>query len=223
MAEQYEDDARPISAFAASQGASFYDHDFLEVQFDPSFASVDDVLAGLSFSSSFADAVRAAVPAFDFNGAIALFSDEIAAPVSFENADVHLTYVGRFECDPNATSTGFKDTLDSIFIHLLGGVQVEFEGAMTDCVEVDGRGLMIGRANPYARSLDISSLVPEVADNQLRIAQYHEMWELRDFGNNGLSRLGKSSFDNERSLPWPGITFSVGPLEFLWSDSPTRD
>jgi hypothetical protein len=46
------------------------------------------------------------------------------------------------------------------------------------------------------------------------------IWELRDFGNNGLSRLAMDSFDNERSMPWPGIKFSVGKLEFLWSDQP---
>jgi hypothetical protein len=46
------------------------------------------------------------------------------------------------------------------------------------------------------------------------------IWELRDFGNNGLSRLAMDSFDNERSMPWPGIKFSVGELEFLWSDQP---
>lgn len=219
--ESYEVEDAPISPFAVSQGESFYDHDFLETQFNPEFATIDDVLKGVSFSESFADEVRAKVDEFDFNLSVASFSEDFSNPVSVHSEFLSLTYIGRFNYDPKAMPVGNYDHLGHIYIHILGDQKVDFEGQPTDCIRVDAKGLMIGKVNPYARSLDISGLVPEVDMNQLRISMNAEgIWELRDFGNNGLSRLGLDSFDDERSMPWPGIKFSVGSLDFLWSDEP---
>ena len=221
FAESYDDDDGPISPFAESQGETFYDHDFLEVQFNEKFGSVDDALTGMSYSGSFADAVRAKVESFDFNLSVASFSEDFSNPVSVHTENLSLTYIGRFEYDLKASPVGNYDHLGHIYLHILGDVKLEFEGEMTDCIRVDAMGLMIGKVNPYARSLDISGVVPEVDTNQLRISVNAEgIWELRDFGNNGLSRLGLDSFDDERSMPWPGIKFSVGALEFEWSDGP---
>ncbi len=221
FAESYADDDGPISPFAASQGETFYDHDFLEVQFNEKFESVDDALKGMSYSGSFADEVRAKVESFNFNLSVASFSEDFSNPVSVQAENLSLTYIGRLEYDLKASPVGNYDHLGQIYIHVLGGAKLEFEGEPTDCIRVDAKGLMIGRVNPYARSLDISGLVPEVDVNQIRISVNAEgIWELRDFGNNGLSRLGLDSFDDERSMPWPGIKFSVGALEFEWSDGP---
>lgn len=221
MKEQYKDDSKPISAFGASQGESFYDHDFLESEFCGEGMTIKDAFYAVSYCSSFIDQVVEKVDNTPFNFFIAFFADDFSHPKSAVAEGIELTYLGRFDFDPNATvGTG---PLGSIFIHILGGRKLLFEEAETDCIEVDLRGLMIGRENPYARMLNVSEIVPDVADNQLRISMSPEgMWELRDFGNNGLSRLGMDSFDNERAAPWPGITFSVGEIEFLWSDSPKR-
>lgn len=219
--ERYGDDSAPISAFAASQGEKFYDHDFLEAQFEPKFKSIDDVLKTVSFSASFADEVCEKVLEFDFNVSVAFFGDDFSDPRSIEVDGIKLAYIGRFQYDRKSSPVGDYDHLGHVYIHVQGGQKLDFEGEQTDCIRVDAYGLMIGRTNPYGRSLDISSIVPDVADCQLRISVNAEgIWELRDFGNNGLSRLGLDSFDGERSMPWPGIKFSVGALEFEWSDGP---
>lgn len=219
LKEQYKDDNQPISPFAASQGETFYDHDFLETEFCGEGMSVSDSLYSVSYGSSFAGQVAEAAGDVRFNFFILSYSEDFSAPKSAQSDGIELTYIGRFEFDPAAIVD--PESKDVIYIHILNGQKLMFESELTDCIKVDMRGLMIGRENPYARMLDISSVVPNVADNQLRISMANEgYWELRDFGNNGLSRLGAESFDNEKAAPWPGVKFSVGEQEFLWSDSP---
>ncbi len=219
--ETYGEDDAPISAFAASQGETFYDHDFVDRVRAEAFMSLDEAFNGLSYGSSFIEDVWAKIGEFDYNMVVSCYSDDFSAPRSANADGIELEYIGRFAYDKTAGPVGNYDHLGHIYIHILGDVKLEFEGELTDCIRVDAMGLMIGKVNPWARSLDISTLVPEVDTNQLRISVNSEgIWELRDFGNNGLSRLGMDSFENERSMPWPGLTFSVGPLEFLWSDQP---
>lgn len=219
--ESYGEGDEPTSPFAASQGVTFYDHDFIDRVRADAFSSLDDAFSGLSYGSSFIEEVRAKLGEFDYNLVVACYSDDFSAPRSASGEGIELEYVGRFAFDKSAGPVGNYDHLGHIYIHILGDVKLEFEGEMTDCIRVNAMGLMIGKVNPYGRSLDISGVVPEVDTNQLRISVNAEgIWELRDFGNNGLSRLGLDSFDNERSMPWPGIKFSVGALEFLWSDGP---
>jgi hypothetical protein len=221
FAESYGDDDGPISPFAASQGVTFYDHDFIDRRRADAFSSLDEAFEGISFGSSFVEEVRAQIPEFDYNLVVACYSDDFSAPRSASGEGVELIYVGRYIYDRDASPVGNYNHLGHIYIHVLGGVKLEFEGELTDSIRVDAKGLTIGKVNPWARSLDTSTLVPEVETNQLRISVNAEgIWELRDFGNNGLSRIGTDSFDDERSMPWPGIKFSVGELEFLWSDQP---
>lgn len=221
LKEQYKDDALPISKFAETQGEQFYDHDFLESEFTGVGLSLSEALYYVSYSSSFSEELVPLAEGLRFNFFIASFSDDFGSPKSASVDGIELRYLGRFAYDRKAGVVGNFEHLGEIFIHLLDGKKVQFEGAETDCIRVDAYGLMIGRENPYGRSVDISGLVPAVADNQLRISVNSEgIWELRDFGNNGLSRLGTESFDDEKAMPWPGITFSVGDLQFLWSDQP---
>jgi hypothetical protein len=221
FAETYGEDDAPISPFAAGQGETFYDHDFIDRRREDAFSSLDEAFEGISFGSSFVEDARAKIGDFDYNFVVASYSDDFSEPRSASVEGIELTYVGRFTYDRNAAPVGNYDHLGQIYIHVLGDVKLEFEGELTDCIRVDARGLMIGKVNPWGRSLDISGVVPGVDMNQLRISVNAEgIWELRDFGNNGLSRLGLDSFDDERSMPWPGIKFSVGALEFLWSDGP---
>ncbi len=218
LKEQYKDDAKPISAFAASQGKQFYDHDYVDSAFVGEGLTVGDALKYASYGSSFAAEAKEKAAGIRFNFFIAAYSDDFAGPKSYKSEGIELTYVGRFDYDPTAIyDPEFKDF---IYIHLLNEKKLMFESELTDCIKVDLRGLMIGRENPYARMLDISGVVPNVADNQLRICMTNEgYWELRDFGNNGLSRLGADTFDDEKAAPWPGVKFSVGELEFMWSDT----
>jgi hypothetical protein len=220
LKEQYKDDSKPISPFAETQDEQFYDHDFLESEFTGEGLSLDEALHYVSFSSSFAANMNAPAEGIRFNFFIASFSDDFSNPKSAQVDGIDLHYLGRFEYDKNAGPVGNFDHLGSIYIHILNHSFL-FETQITDCIKVNAMGLMIGKDNPYGRSLDISSTVPAVADCQLRISVNGEgIWELRDFGDNGLSRLGQESFDSEKSMPWPGIKFSVGDVEFLWSDVP---
>ncbi|MEI7576198.1 MAG: immunity 22 family protein [Armatimonadota bacterium] len=219
--ETYSEDDAPISAFAVSQGVTFYDHDFIDRVLADACLSLDEAFKGVSYGSSFIEEVRAKMGEFDYNMVVTCYSDDFFTPRSVKADGIELEYIGRFAYDKTAGPVGNYDHLGHIYIHVLADVKLEFEGELTDCIRVDAMGLMIGKVNPYARSLDISSIVPDVDMNQLRISVNAEgIWELRDFGNNGLSRLGLDSFDNERSMPWPGIKFSVGALEFMWSDGP---
>lgn len=220
LKEQYKDDSKPISSFAETQDEQFYDHDFLETVFTGEGLTLDEALAHVSFSSSFVTELKESAEGIRFNFFIASFSDDFSKPKSAQLDGIDLRYLGRFEYDKNAKPVGNFDHLGSIYIHILNHSFL-FESQITDCIKVDAMGLMIGRDNPYGRSLDISSTVSAVADCQLRISVNEEgIWELRDFGDNGLSRLGQESFDGEKSMPWPGNKFSVGDVEFLWSDVP---
>jgi len=219
--ETYSDDDRPISAFAESQGERFYDHDFVEAQYNKKLKTLDDALMTISFSRSFADSLRAQVKDFDYNVTVAAFSDDFSAPRSAEGNGLSLTYIGRFEYDPKAKPVGEFDHFGHIYIHVLGGRMLQFEGEPTDCIRVDAYGLMIGRPSPYGRYLDVSNEVPAVDENQLRISvDEPEVWELRDFGNNGLSAVENAPFNDSFMTPEVGMRFSVGGIEFLWTDQP---
>lgn len=218
LKETYSDDDSPISEFAVSQGESFYDHDFLESMFDAKWRTLDDALKTLSASSSHAEELRKKVNPFDANFAILCFSDDFSNPANFETEGLRLVYIGQFAFDPSARPEGAPD--HEVYLKLVGAT-LEFEGTTTQSVKLDERGLMIGRTNPYARMLDITPLVPEAADNQVRASVNSEgLWELRDFGENGLTVVAGQNFDGARWLPIPGSQFRVGSLVFEWSDEP---
>ena len=109
FAESYEDELAPISPFAESQGETFYDHDFLETQFDGACTTIDDALQTISFSGSFADAARERIPDGEFNLIVAFFGDAFTNPRSGRAEDVELTYLGRFPYDPKSGSLAAED------------------------------------------------------------------------------------------------------------------
>jgi Immunity protein 22 len=221
LKEQYRDDSKPISEFAASQGETFYDHDFVESEFNAKWKTLDDALLALSHSASYAAELRAKVEAFGYNFTLATLREDFAEPRSYESDGLKLDYLGSFEYDPSAKPEGTPEFDNAVYIHVLDGLTFEFEGAATSCIKVAELGLMIGRVNPYARCLDISSSVPNVDDNQVRISLNSEgLWEIRDFGNNGLTKMSGEDFDNAKWMPFPGVKFSIGEVTFLWSDQP---
>ncbi len=105
MAERYsDDDAKPISAFAADQGQVFYDHDFLEFGFRRA-SSARELLRGASFSTSYLGHVEAAWHSQDLSGVntvILVWNSEIESPRSVHSREYDLTYLGTFACDTNA-------------------------------------------------------------------------------------------------------------------------
>jgi hypothetical protein len=59
MEEQYEEDDRPLSPFAADFRFGWYDHDFLEAEWHPELIPALELLKGFSFGSSFVPEVAA--------------------------------------------------------------------------------------------------------------------------------------------------------------------
>ncbi len=111
FAESYGDDDGPISPFAASQGVTFYDHEFIERRRTDSFLSLDEAFEGISFGSSFVEEVRAQIGAFDYNLVVACYSDDFSSPRSASGEGVELAYVGRFTYDRDAAPVGNYDHL----------------------------------------------------------------------------------------------------------------
>ncbi len=221
LKETYAADDRPISEFAASQGVNFYDHDFMDIEFNKGWKSLADALLVLACSSSYAEGVREKVARFDHNFYIACFNPEdFGNPHDYEAEGLKLDFIGTFKVDLAAKPEGYVEPDFSVYIHVVSDHSFELEGEMTKVVKLDVRGLMIGKVNPYARSLDISSAVPNVDTNQVRISRNAEgLWELRDFGNNGLTKMSSEDFDDATWMPFPGVNFSIGEVTFLWSDS----
>ncbi len=100
---------RPISQFAADMGERFYDHDFMERGdfFDPPTHQVAAVIAEHSFSSSYLSEVVEAFrtnPSEPFNMVLLVWNREIERPVSVSGKELSLHYLGRFRCNPKASS-----------------------------------------------------------------------------------------------------------------------
>jgi hypothetical protein len=93
FAESYGDDDGPISPFAASQGVTFYDHDFIDRRRADAFSSLDEAFEGISFGSSFVEEVWAQIVEFDYNVVVACYSDDFSSPRSARLEGVQLTYV----------------------------------------------------------------------------------------------------------------------------------
>ena len=105
--ETYDDDDRPISAFAADMGEGFYDHDFMERgEFhNPPISDVTAAIAPHSFSSSYLSRVIEASrskPFAPFNTVLLVWNREIERPTSVARPGRALRYLGRFESDPSA-------------------------------------------------------------------------------------------------------------------------
>jgi len=106
LKETYDDDDRPISQLAADVGESMYDHDFLEHSFNNALDHPLEVrLANHSFSASYAEAAQTAfdaTPTGHFNTVLLVWGPQFRQPVSINNNDYWLHYLGRFPCNPDA-------------------------------------------------------------------------------------------------------------------------
>ena len=102
FAEVYDDDDEdredtPLSAFARDQGASWYDHDFLEYGFGEECASVEELVAGYSYHEQWQDelARRAAQAGLTgLNMFVFINQDQIESPRSVRGDDYALEYLG---------------------------------------------------------------------------------------------------------------------------------
>jgi len=104
--EQFDDEQRPVSAFAGDQGELFIDHDFMEHESrDSPSADLAGGLSRASFSSSYVREVVAAFgtsPVSSFDTVVLVWGKQIKQPVSVNKESVDLHYLGRFACDPQA-------------------------------------------------------------------------------------------------------------------------
>jgi len=109
-AEVNEDQGYPISKFAASQGESYYDHDFMEVAFSPETIHTSKQFMA-SWSDQWADELdrrikNCAIP--DVNALIMMIVDtpsnhapyyQVTNPLSFSGKGFDLFYMGEIEYD----------------------------------------------------------------------------------------------------------------------------
>ncbi|MCE9612138.1 MAG: immunity 22 family protein [Chthoniobacter sp.] len=107
LAETYDDDdAQPISRFAADMRQTFYDHDFVEHSFQSTPSR--DLSLSLTHHSFSASYTPAAVAAFSetatgpFNTLLLVWGSQITQPVSVHRDAYWLHHLGTFNCDPRA-------------------------------------------------------------------------------------------------------------------------
>ena len=101
FAEVYPDDEdrerTPLSAFARDQGEGFYDHDFLEYGFSGTAGSVEELVAGYSYSDQWGAelARRASVAGLGGVNWFAFISEgEIGRPQSVQGGGYWYHYLG---------------------------------------------------------------------------------------------------------------------------------
>lgn len=212
----------PVSAFAASQGETFIDSDFLEFFHAEGQPSLSDLLAGASYGESFIPEVIAAAPAIAINCAILGFEEEFSSPRSCKGEGITLTYIGEFDYDPSSRPFHIAGRYGYALLEVLSGGPVHFQGTPVTSVKVDAFGLMIGKGvNPYTPLLDISSSVPETADAQVRISVGQDKsWEIRDFGENGLTRVDGRDFGGQSLRTLLPLRFSIGSVELQLTPQP---
>ncbi|KAF1006432.1 MAG: hypothetical protein GAK28_02450 [Luteibacter sp.] len=102
LAEHYdrEDDEEALSAFYASQGETFCDHDFMETGERAPDLSLKAFFAPHSYASEWSGAVCAAAREHELDDATLLLfisSDQIAAPRSVKGDGFELIYIGSFD------------------------------------------------------------------------------------------------------------------------------
>ena len=197
----------PISEFAATQGETFYDHDFIDWKFVPE-GGLKNLVVGVSFSESFATELINVAGNRSANIAIFAFEDDFSQPQSAKVDGIELQYVGRFAYDQQARAYGVA--------RLYGTASLSRQDEPGNDRTVDAFGLMIGRgSNPYMPYLDLEAEVPGVSVNQVRIRVIPgEGWEVRDFGENGLTRVSGEAFDGEFVVSNGPIEFSIGSVRF---------
>ena len=95
------EDDEPFSQFAASQGETSYDHDFVEISYLEEMESVRTLVDGHSYSESYLDAVLSKAASLGIAAAnVFVFADkeQFTAPRSASGPGYQLWYLGEFEC-----------------------------------------------------------------------------------------------------------------------------
>ncbi len=105
LEESYDDDDEPISAFARCQGEGYYDHDYLEADYERNGFSSDTELvpSGFEFSGDgeqqvLAQLVKAQIKAV--NTKLFVFGKQFASPRTCRGDGLELIYLGRFRSKP---------------------------------------------------------------------------------------------------------------------------
>jgi hypothetical protein len=102
LVEVYDEDDvdrehTPLSEFARDQGEKWYDHDFMEHGYRPEASSVEELVAGHSYSEQWAaELARRATEAglVGDNMVVSISQDQIDAPRSVKGDGYWLHYLG---------------------------------------------------------------------------------------------------------------------------------
>jgi len=222
---------RPISQFAAGQGDWFYDHDFLERSFSPELVTdLRPLLERHSFSTSYVEEVVQAyhVQPTPVNVLILFSGEELEEPRSVSGPDFELHYLGAFSYEPLSDSVVAQRQSvipATVRLELQTPGTLQFNGAPVTQLMLDGRGLILGCGGaggdqPY---LDLGTLsgTEGLAPTQARIYQDEfDQWVLEDLGRNGLTAIGSTPLNAERTLPWHEDRIKLGPVLFRWNCFP---
>jgi Immunity protein 22 len=229
--EHYGEDDQPINQFAASQGETFYDHDFTEIEHFGKNLRLAPIIEPLSDSNSFLSSVLSEAHrtgGLALNCVFADYDQQFENPVSVEGEGFSIVYMGRFEfSDARTTNKGPRvlqeSDLDEIEIYLkvvTGDLVVNGEHLSRITIKAS-RGLIIGTGEPPLDRdfLDLGAQVPGIASRQvdIRFPFEKEYWELKDLASNGITFYGGEEFDGATAAPFNGIKISFGDIEFEWS------
>lgn len=212
-------------SFASDQGIDHLDEDHLESSFHRSSKKCKTLLKDHSYWESYlVEAEEAFKPlgGRSFNSIVLVFGGEVEVPRSVQAESYSLIYLGRFHCDPKPSALDDSGAPDQIFL-IFEEVELLYEGLQQGTVNVDSRGLCIGRNSDDTNLpvLDVSREVPYVADQQVRIYRdQFDQWVLEDVAGNGLTMMDGTPLQEERTFPWHGRCFSIGPIKFTWSIRP---
>jgi uncharacterized RDD family membrane protein YckC len=100
--ERYDrEDDEPLSQFAASQGETWYDHDFVEISYLDEMGSVRSLVEGHSYCESYLDSIVAKAATLGIDRVnVFVFADkeQCSSPRSARGPGYQLWYLGEFEC-----------------------------------------------------------------------------------------------------------------------------
>lgn len=224
-----EADDRPISHFAADLGQPFYDHDAIETSFHSRPLPLPEMIAPHSGAMSFLTPVQAVFEEVGWppkggrpNTVVLAYDQAIDQPATIERPDFRLLYLGRFPCDLSvAAAEGDAGPPTGIALTIVRGGPITLGGVETTVVAIDARGLLIGTGSGSTDGpprLDLSGVVPGIADGQLRISRdQFDQWQIEELAGNGLVQFRGAAFSHGRAFPWHGQRIAIGPIEFEWT------
>jgi phytoene dehydrogenase-like protein len=203
----------------------YLDPDFIEtLHADDGF----DFLASTLTEESALDRIRA-ISGDNYNFLVLIFSAALGGFAAEMKSTPHLKYCGEFACDLRRGDSVREAQLgaipDRVRLALEASGTVFFAGEEVNEVEIDSRGLVVGRGSargnavrdqPYLDLLPLAE-TDAVAPVQLRIYRDpFDQWVVEDHGNNGLTSVRGAVLNGERSMPWHNNRIGVGRVVFLW-------